>query len=89
MQHLASTYRRLLDTMSTLAQPCAGGDTPSLALLTPGPYNETYFEHAYLARYLGLPLVEGCDLRPCVTTACSSRRCRASRPSTACAPSGR
>ena len=62
VQHLASTYRRLLDTMSTLAQPCAGGDTPSLALLTPGPYNETYFEHAYLARYLGLPLVEGCDL---------------------------
>ena len=33
-----------------------------LALLTPGPYNETYFEHAYLARYLGFPLVEGGDL---------------------------
>ena len=31
-------------------------------LLTPGPYSETYFEHAYLARYLGLPLVEGGDL---------------------------
>ena len=31
-------------------------------LLTPGPYNETYFEHAYLARYLGFPLVEGGDL---------------------------
>ena len=31
-------------------------------LLTPGPYNETYFEHAYLARYLGFPLVEGSDL---------------------------
>jgi uncharacterized circularly permuted ATP-grasp superfamily protein len=28
-------------------------------LLTPGPFNETYFEHAYLARYLGFPLVEG------------------------------
>ncbi|HWS05338.1 MAG TPA: circularly permuted type 2 ATP-grasp protein, partial [Burkholderiaceae bacterium] len=27
-----------------------------------GPYNETYFEHAYLARYLGLTLVEGSDL---------------------------
>jgi hypothetical protein len=26
---------------------------PTLRLLTPGPYNETYFEHAYLARYLG------------------------------------
>ena len=31
-------------------------------LLTPGPYSETYFEHAYLARYLGVPLVEGGDL---------------------------
>jgi hypothetical protein len=31
-------------------------------LLTPGPYNETYFEHALLARYLGFALVEGSDL---------------------------
>ena len=31
-------------------------------MLTPGPYNETYFEHAYLARQLGVPLVEGTDL---------------------------
>jgi uncharacterized alpha-E superfamily protein len=30
--------------------------------LTPGSFNETYFEHAYLARQLGLPLVEGHDL---------------------------
>ena len=37
-------------------------DQPLVALLTPGPFNETYFEHAYLARYLGLPLVEGADL---------------------------
>jgi len=35
---------------------------PRVVLLTPGPYNETYFEHAYLARYLGFPLVEGHDL---------------------------
>ena len=33
-----------------------------IALLTPGPLNETHFEHAYLARYLGLLLVEGADL---------------------------
>ncbi|WP_181703404.1 circularly permuted type 2 ATP-grasp protein [Chthonobacter albigriseus] len=33
-----------------------------VALLTPGPLNETYFEHAYLARYLGFLLVEGGDL---------------------------
>ena len=31
-------------------------------LLTPGPYNETYFEHVYLAHYLGLTLVQGDDL---------------------------
>ena len=33
-----------------------------VVLLTSGPYNETYFEHASLARYLGLTLVEGNDL---------------------------
>src|SRR4029453_2042817 len=33
-----------------------------IVLLTPGAYNETYFEHAYLARYLGYTLVEGADL---------------------------
>jgi uncharacterized circularly permuted ATP-grasp superfamily protein/uncharacterized alpha-E superfamily protein len=62
VQHLASGYRRMLDTMTELATACAEGQSPRLALLTPGPYNETYFEHAYLARYLGLPLVEGGDL---------------------------
>jgi len=31
-------------------------------LLTPGPYNESYFEHVYLAHYLGLTLVQGDDL---------------------------
>lgn len=35
---------------------------PNIVLLTSGPYTETYFEHAYLARYLGFPLVEGSDL---------------------------
>lgn len=37
-------------------------DNPTIVLLTPGPHNETYFEHVYLARYLGFPLVEGGDL---------------------------
>ena len=37
-------------------------DSPRIVLLTPGPYNETYFEHAFLARYLGYTLVEGGDL---------------------------
>jgi len=37
-------------------------DDARVCLLTPGPMNETYFEHAYLARYLGFLLVEGEDL---------------------------
>ncbi len=35
---------------------------PRICLLTPGPHSETYFEQAYLARYLGFLLVEGGDL---------------------------
>ncbi|HXB73258.1 MAG TPA: circularly permuted type 2 ATP-grasp protein [Candidatus Acidoferrales bacterium] len=37
-------------------------ENPRIVVLTPGPYNETYFEHAFLARYLGFTLVEGGDL---------------------------
>lgn len=37
-------------------------ESPTVVLLTPGPYTETYFEHSYLARSLGYPLVEGNDL---------------------------
>ena len=62
VQRIASSYRRLLDALEERAAEVAGGQTPRVVLLTPGPYSETYFEHAYLARYLGLPLVEGGDL---------------------------
>ena len=62
VQHIASSYRRLLDTLEQTAASVAGGAAQRVVLLTPGPYAETYFEHAYLARYLGLPLVEGGDL---------------------------
>lgn len=62
VQHIASSYRRLLDAIEQPARQVAGGSAPRVVLLTPGPYSETYFEHAYLARYLGLPLVEGGDL---------------------------
>jgi uncharacterized circularly permuted ATP-grasp superfamily protein/uncharacterized alpha-E superfamily protein len=61
VQHVASSYKRLLESMTSAAAAIADG-APRFALLTPGPYSETYFEHAYLARYLGLPLVEGADL---------------------------
>jgi len=59
VQHLASTYRALLDS---LLAHCPRGTAGKVVLLTPGPFNETYFEQAYLARYLGIPLVEGGDL---------------------------
>ncbi|MFN4064264.1 MAG: circularly permuted type 2 ATP-grasp protein, partial [Parazoarcus communis] len=57
---LASYFRSMQDSLARLAP--ADGDVPLTVLLTPGPYNETYFEHAFLARYLGFPLVEGQDL---------------------------
>jgi uncharacterized alpha-E superfamily protein len=60
VQHLASFFRELQDSLAYWAAPAS--EAPLIVLLTPGPYNETYFEHAYLARYLGFPLVEGHDL---------------------------
>ncbi len=60
IEHLASFFATLRDS---LVQFAPEGDGPKLSvLLTPGPYNETYFEHTFLARYLGFPLVEGGDL---------------------------
>jgi uncharacterized circularly permuted ATP-grasp superfamily protein len=35
---------------------------PTVAVLTPGPYNSAYFEHTYLARQMGVDIVEGRDL---------------------------
>jgi uncharacterized circularly permuted ATP-grasp superfamily protein/uncharacterized alpha-E superfamily protein len=60
IQHLAGSYKRMLESLTVLSPQQDG--VPRIVLLTPGPFNETYFEHAYLARYLGLPLVEGSDL---------------------------
>src|SRR5450631_3719990 len=45
-----------------LLRHASDGEAPLAVVLTPGSFNETYFEHAYLARHLGLPLVEGNDL---------------------------
>jgi uncharacterized circularly permuted ATP-grasp superfamily protein/uncharacterized alpha-E superfamily protein len=59
VQRLGGSYRALIERLKMLSP--AGGQA-HLALLTPGPFNETYFEHAYLARYLGITLVEGSDL---------------------------
>jgi len=52
--------RALLETLRSLAP---GGRTdPTIVLLTPGVFNSAYFEHAYLARQMGIELVEGRDL---------------------------
>ncbi len=51
---------RLLDTLRYVAP--VGADPPKVVVLTPGPYNSAYFEHAFLARQLGAQLVEGRDL---------------------------
>ncbi|OIQ89659.1 hypothetical protein GALL_284630 [mine drainage metagenome] len=50
----------LARTLRELAPPDV--DSPSLAVLTPGPFNSAYFEHAFLAQSLGAELVEGQDL---------------------------
>jgi uncharacterized circularly permuted ATP-grasp superfamily protein/uncharacterized alpha-E superfamily protein len=59
-ERLAHFFQHLRDTLRRL--PAQAGGQPNVVLLTPGPYNETYSEHVYLARYLGFPLVEGGDL---------------------------
>ncbi|GAB4087929.1 circularly permuted type 2 ATP-grasp protein [Hydrogenophaga soli] len=59
VQRLAASYQALVSGIRAMAP---NGPNARIALLTPGPYNETYFEHAFLARYLGLSLVEGSDL---------------------------
>lgn len=61
VQRLANSYAAWLDGVRQRC-PLAPGETPHLALLTPGPYNETYFEHAYLASQLGMTLVQADDL---------------------------
>jgi len=50
----------LLSTLLTLAP--TGRPDPTLVLLTPGVYNSAYFEHTFLARQMGIELVEGRDL---------------------------
>jgi uncharacterized circularly permuted ATP-grasp superfamily protein len=53
--------QRLREALSTVAPPGAG-DSPSVVLLSPGPYNSAYFEHSFLARHMGIELVLGPDL---------------------------
>jgi uncharacterized circularly permuted ATP-grasp superfamily protein/uncharacterized alpha-E superfamily protein len=60
VRSLAPFFRSLRSFLETLAP--GRRENPVMVLMTPGPLNATYFEHAYLARHLGIPLVEGADL---------------------------
>ena len=60
VHRLAPFFRTLRSTLEEVAPP--GVDDPRIVLLSPGPWSETAFEHAYLASHLGYPLVEGADL---------------------------
>lgn len=72
VQPITGFFRTMRDSLAGWGRLCAakgnGGvplrdsEAPLIVLLTPGPYNETYYEQAFLARTLGLPLVEGGDL---------------------------
>jgi len=50
----------LLENLRAVAPD--GGDRPTVAVLTPGPYNSAYFEHTFLAKEMGVELAEGRDL---------------------------
>ncbi|WP_306144860.1 circularly permuted type 2 ATP-grasp protein [Roseibium sp. MMSF_3412] len=58
VHRLAGFFRRFRDHLLDLR----GEQDSRVSILTPGPLNDTYFEHAYIARYLGFMLLEGEDL---------------------------
>lgn len=60
VHRLALFFRGLRANLMRLAKP--RDETPRIVLLTPGEENETYFEHVFLANYLGYGLVQGSDL---------------------------
>jgi uncharacterized circularly permuted ATP-grasp superfamily protein/uncharacterized alpha-E superfamily protein len=57
---LATFFRLMRSALASLAPD--GRDYPRVVVMTPGPLNETYFEHLYLANYLDYTLIEGADL---------------------------
>ena len=60
VERLAPYFQQVRRAMAALAPHAK--DNPRVVLLSPGPYNSTYFEQAFLAQYLGYMLVEGADL---------------------------
>ena len=60
IHRLATFFQTYKETLRSISP--GHKENPRIVVLTPGPFNETYFEHAFLARYLGYTLVEGGDL---------------------------
>lgn len=60
IRHVSDYGRMLLEKLSEVAP--ANVRDPQVVVLTPGVYNSAYFEHVFLAREMGVPLVEGRDL---------------------------
>ena len=60
VQRLSGFFKALRKGLADIAPH--NKETPRIVVLTPGPLNETYFEHAYLSSYLGYTLVQGGDL---------------------------
>jgi len=60
IMRVAPFFLKLHEYLSELAY--FNREVPSIVLFSPGPSSETYFEHAFLSRYLGYPLVESGDL---------------------------
>ena len=60
VHRLATFFQRLRNKLTSLASKKL--DQPRVVVLTPGAHNETYFEHAYIASYLGFDLVQSGDL---------------------------
>jgi len=63
-QHQVSRLSYFFGSLIKALQQIAphGKENPRIVLLTPGPRNETYFEQAYIASYLGITLVQGDDM---------------------------
>jgi uncharacterized circularly permuted ATP-grasp superfamily protein/uncharacterized alpha-E superfamily protein len=61
VRRIAGFFRTLRQTLESFPAH-AGAREPRVVILTPGPFSETYFEHAFLASYLGYSLVQGDDL---------------------------
>jgi uncharacterized circularly permuted ATP-grasp superfamily protein len=60
LRQVSNYGMKLRDGLAEMAP--AGVDDPRIVLLSPGVFNSAYFEHVFLAREMGVPLVEGRDL---------------------------